>query len=74
MASGIAKTAQIKVKKALLDRGMLESDLAKEIGCTAGHARRVVCGIRRSKRVRKEIERILGFPIWNFPAERQKTP
>jgi plasmid maintenance system antidote protein VapI len=50
----------VTVRKALLDRGLMISDVAKELGYTRGHISGVINGRLDSPKVKKSIALLLG--------------
>lgn len=68
----------VTVRKALLDKGLMISDVAKELGYTRGHISGVINGRLESPKVKKSIALLLGKSfdsLWSSkPTVQTKTP
>ncbi len=52
-----------QIKKKMIDLGITQSEIARELGVTRGAVCHVVNGIRISPRIRKYLEKKLGVRL-----------
>ncbi len=52
-----------QIKKKMIELGITQAEIARDLGVTLGAVCHVVNGIRKSKRIRKYLEKRLGVRL-----------